>query len=106
MSVTDLMQQCEPITRSFSFVGNDCWDQVFTHRRLILAANFKRGDVHIPLDGVPEKVRQQEETLFRSDSIVDIDFRPVEVSGQWIGNIARHYTDSVEPLQCSWTRVA
>jgi hypothetical protein len=48
---------------------------------------------------VPEKVPQQKQALFRSDGVINMDLRSVQVSGQWIGNVPSHDTDSIETLQ-------
>jgi hypothetical protein len=34
------------------------------------------------LHSVPEKVRQEKWPLFRTDRVIDIDFRTVEITGQ------------------------
>src|SRR3979490_3294009 len=46
-----------------------------------------------------EKVPQQEQALLRSHSIVNMDFQPIEIAGQWVGNIPCHHMNAVEGLQ-------
>jgi len=93
------MEHGQPVTRRFSFVRDHGGNQILIHGRLIPPANFKQRGFHIPLHSVPEKVCQQKQPLFRTDRVIDIDFRTVEITGQWIGNIPSHDADSAYVLQ-------
>lgn len=95
----DFMEHGQPVTRRFSFVRHHGGNQILVHGWLIPPANFKPRGFHIPLDSVPEKVRHQKQPLFRTDREIDSDFRTVEITGQWIGNIPSHDADSVDALQ-------
>src|ERR1700733_4192604 len=99
ISDANLMKQRKSVARGFTFVGNNGGKQIFTHWRLIPLAKFKQRGVRIPLPGVPKKVPQQEQALFRTDGVINMDFRAVEVARQRIGNIPGHDADSVGALQ-------
>ena len=71
---------------------------LITHGRLIFPADLKQCGIDVPLHSVAEEMSQQKQTLFRSDRVVNIDFRSVQVASQWIRNISGHDVDPVKAL--------
>src|ERR1700675_2297462 len=95
----DLMEHREPVTRSLAFIGDDRGNQILIHGRSILPANFKQSRIYVPLDGVSKEMRQQKQSLVRSDRVVHIDFRTVQIPCERIGDITSHNADSIDVLE-------
>ena len=50
-------------------------------------AQIKRDWIHVPLHGMTEKMREQEETLFGSNGVIDMNFRSIQIAGQRIRDV-------------------
>ena len=57
-----------------------------------------------------EQVAQQEEALVGRHRVIDVDFGPIEVARQRVGNIPRHHRNPVDTiemgLEVTWVREA
>jgi hypothetical protein len=94
-----LMEQCQPIAGRFSLVGDDRGNQRLVDRRLIAPANLEPVRVHIPLHRVSEKMSEKKKPQLRRDRVVDVNFEPIEISSERIGNVTRDHANSVNLLQ-------
>ena len=60
---------------------------------------FERSGIRIPLDGMSEKVTQQEQALLWSHGMIDMDFRSVEIPRERVGNISGYDPNRIKMLK-------
>ena len=69
-------------------------------------AQIERGWIHVPLHGMTEEMRQQEESLFGSNGAVDVNFRSIQIASQRIRDVPGHDPEAVSFLNVAFNPTA
>ena len=85
-----LVEHAETEACRFPFVLHDRRQKVFADGRLMRLADLEGARVHVPLDGVAEQVRQQEESQLGTHRVVDVDLGAIQIAGQRVGDVPGH----------------
>src|SRR5262249_8505190 len=83
----NLVEDGESVSRRLSLILDQGRKKLFADRRRVGTSQSERLRVGIPLDGVSEQMAQQEETLFRSEGVIDVNLDTIEIARERIGNV-------------------
>ena len=92
------VKHVQRIGRRLPFIVEDGGNIIVVDRGRISLPQLEGPRVHIPLDGVTEKVGQQEEALFGISIRIDVNLRTVQVADERPGNISGNHTNAVDVL--------